>query len=112
MYGDFVPALLNDRRSSRCNVASPEDEHAALIRELRDLRGTIKSQQREIEIWKKISGEAWARLDEYEKDGAAAVLKRERDQWRANWRNCTRRLGNCIEHLGLEYSGAEPNKDE
>lgn len=90
---------------------SAEEELSAAAKELKDLRGIIKSQHREIEVWKEISGKAYARIDELEKEGAAAVLKRERDQWRASWRNCTRRLGNCIEHLGLEHSGTEPNRD-
>lgn len=88
-----------------------KEQLAAAAKELQDLRGIVKSQQHDIEVWKEISGQAWARLDEYEKDGAAQVLKRERDQWRASWRNCTRRLGNCIEHLGLDYLGKEPNND-
>lgn len=89
-----------------------EKELAAAAKEIKDLRGIIKSQQREIEIWKEISGKAYARIDELEAEGAAAVLKRERDQWRASWRNCTRRLGNCIEHLGLNHSGGEPANDD
>jgi hypothetical protein len=91
---------------------SDKEALVAAARELKDLRGIIKSQQREIEIWREISGKAYARIDELEKEGAAAVLKRERDQWRASWRNCTRRLGNCIEHRGLEHSGMEPNNDQ
>lgn len=91
---------------------SEKEELAAAAKELQDLRGIIKNQRREIEIWKEISGKAYARIDELESEGAAQVLKRERDQWRASWRNCTRRLGNCIEHLGLDYLAKEPNNDQ
>lgn len=88
------------------------EQLAAAAKEIKDLRGIINSQRREIEIWKEISGKAYARIDELESEGAAAVLKRERDQWRASWRNCTRRLGNCIEHLGIDHDGKEPNDDQ
>jgi len=89
-----------------------EKELAAAAKEIKDLRGIIKTQRREIEIWREISGKAYARIDELESEGAAALLKRERDQWRNSWRNCTRRLGNCIEHLGVDYLGKEPNADQ
>lgn len=88
-----------------------EQKLAAAAKELQDLRGIIKTQRREIDIWKAISGKAYARIDELESEGPAAVLKRERDHWRASWHNCTRRLGNAIEHLGLDYLGEEPNAD-
>jgi len=58
-----------------------------------------------------IDAGAWERVDVLENEGAAVVLKRERDHWRASWRNCTRRLGNAIEHLGLDHTGREPNAD-
>jgi hypothetical protein len=80
-------------------------------RALHDARQTIASIKADRDVWKAISSKAYARIDELERDGAAAVLKRERDHWRAQWRNCTRRLGNCIEHLGLDHTGVEPNGD-
>lgn len=39
-------------------------------------------------------------------------LEQERDNWRQQWRSCARRLADKIEHLGLEHSSIEPNKDE
>ncbi len=66
----------------------------------------------DVETWKKVGRQAWDRVVELEADGAAAVLKRERDQWRNQWRSCTRRLGNAIEHLGMDHLGTEPNADQ
>jgi chromosome segregation ATPase len=78
---------------------------------LRDAQQTIRSINDDRQVWKKISHEAYLRIDQLEREGAAAVLKRERDHWRKQWRACTRRLGNCIEHLGLDHTGLEPDKD-
>lgn len=92
-------------------MVSLDKEVAALRREVQDLRSIIKTQRHDVEIWKEISSKAYARIDELESEGAAAVLKRERDHWRASWRNCTRRLADKIEHLGLDHSGNEPSMD-
>lgn len=84
---------------------------AEVGQELKQARETAAHFREEARVWKEVSSKAYARIDELESEGAASVLKRERDQWRASWRTCTRRLADKIEHLGLEHSGTEPNGD-
>ena len=84
---------------------------AEVEQELKKARETIAHFRREVDVWKDISRQGWDRLTALESEGAAVVLSRERDQWRASWRTCTRRLADKIEHLGLDHSGIEPNGD-
>lgn len=84
---------------------------AELEREAQTRAETIRMLRADVETWKKIGTQAFARVDALEREGAAAVLKRERDHWRAQWRNATRRLGNAIEHLGMDHLGEEPDRD-
>lgn len=84
---------------------------AELEKEMKRAQEMAEHFRQSEQVWKQVSQKGWARVDELEKDGAAAVLKRERDHWKHAWRNCTRRLGNAIEHLGLDHSGVEPNAD-
>lgn len=81
-------------------------------KELKDAKQTIEVLRKDIGTWKNIGYDAWERITYLENEGAAEVLRRERDHWQSRWRNCTRRLGNCIEHLGLDYTGIEPSGDE
>jgi hypothetical protein len=79
--------------------------------ELSKARETIEHFRLDAAIWKKIAGDFSDRITLLESDSAVVVLKRERDHWRNSWRNCTRRLADKIEHLGLIHDGLEPNAD-
>lgn len=84
---------------------------AELERETQRQAETIRILRADVETWRKIGIQAFERIDALEREGAAAILKRERDHWRAQWRNATRRLGNAIEHLGMSHLGEEPDRD-
>ncbi len=84
---------------------------AEVEQELKKARETIAHFRREVDVWKEVAGKMFDRVTALESEGAAAVLSRERDQWRASWRTCTRRLADKIEHLGLDHTGIEPNGD-
>ncbi len=88
------------------------DTLSEVEKELAKARETIEHFKRDAAVWKKVAGEMSDRITLLESDSAVVVLKRERDQWRNSWRNCTRRLADKIEHFGLEHTGAEPNADQ
>ena len=83
-----------------------------LEKELTEARETIEYFKQDSAGWKRVAGDLADRITLLGSDSAVVVLKRERDHWRASWRNCTRRLQNAIEHLGLEHTGTEPNADD
>jgi hypothetical protein len=87
------------------------DTLVALEKELRQARKTIEYFKQDSAGWKKVAGDLANRVALLESDSAVVVLKRERDHWRNSWRNCTRRLADKIEHLGLNHTGKEPNAD-
>lgn len=85
---------------------------AEVEQELKKARETAEHFKQEARVWKEVAGKMSDRVTILESDGAVAVLKRERDNWRSQWRNCTRRLGHYIEHVGLLDIGPMPNRDE
>lgn len=106
---EIAEATLDNKR--KWHLPPERQEFIDLQKELSDARSVIAAQRKDIDVWKQISQRGWDRVTELESEGAAAVLKRERDHWKGTWRNCTRRLANCIEHLGLDHTGVEPNAD-
>jgi hypothetical protein len=81
-------------------------------KELSKARETIEHFKQDSAGWKKVAGDLADRITLLESDSAVVVLKRDRDHWRNSWRNCTRRLADKIENLGLDYTGKEPSADQ
>lgn len=114
---DMLIKLFIDQHSwltnERTKKAAPErKEFEELREELEYARSGRERWQEHTEHWKKVCLRLGNEIEELKQGTRIPHLEAEVEQWKHLWRNSTRRLGNAIEHLGFEHTGAEPTMDQ
>lgn len=99
-----------DREQNR-KTPPERTELEELRKELEYARSGREAWMRHTETWKRVAQRFADENDELKKGTRIPRLEAELEQWKYLWRNCTKRLGNCIEHLGFDHTGTEPNME-
>jgi len=81
-------------------VPPERKELEELQRKLEQAQRAIESERQNAAVWKQVAGEMSDRIDAIKDGTDTARLERERDHWKALWRNATSRLAELLEHQG------------